>query len=102
MADEIAKLLDALSSSSSSSGDDNLAQRLRSDSSLKLGFHKLYSILKYSVTPIAQGDSGDNSTLGLQSLDSSQIQAVASLATAVVHATRSLSGFFFLFFFLIF
>ncbi|CAI9109909.1 OLC1v1009837C1 [Oldenlandia corymbosa var. corymbosa] len=90
MAEEIAKLVDALSSASPD--DDALSQRLRSDSSLSLGFRKLYSILKRCVTPIDDGDAaGANSKLGLQQLNLSQIQAVASIATAVVQATRSIA-----------
>lgn len=91
--EEIAKLIDALSPSSSSS-DGNFFQRLRSDSSLKLGFRKLYSILKFAVSPIdaVGGDIGERK-LGFELLEQTQIQAVASLATAVVNAARSLSGF---------
>lgn len=78
---EIAKLVDGLSS-----GDD-LSRRLRTDSSLNLGFLKLCSILRQAVEPTA--DDGDK--LGLQLWDQSQIQAVASLALALVNSTRSLS-----------
>ena len=93
MADqEIAKLIDALSSLSSSFSDDNFSKRLGTDSSLKLGLQKLYSILKYSVSPIAAVADGRDKKRGLEFLEQSQIQAVASLATAVVIATRSLSG----------
>ncbi|XP_027153889.1 auxin transport protein BIG [Coffea eugenioides] len=92
MADqEIAKLIDALSSLSSSFSDDNFSKRLGTDSSLKLGLQKLYSILKYSVSPIAAVADGRDKKRGLEFLEQSQIQAVASLATAVVIATRSLS-----------
>lgn len=95
MAEEIAKLVDALSCSS---GDVNLSEKLRSDSSLYLGFQKLYSILKYAVKPItSEDDTHTNSTkLGIELWDQSQIQALASLATAIVNATRSLSGIVFL------
>ncbi|CAN4082734.1 unnamed protein product [Withania somnifera] len=78
---DIAKLVDVLSS-----GDD-LSRRLRTDSSLNLGFQKLCSILQQAVEPTA--DVGDK--LGLQLWDQSQIQAVASLALALVNSTRSLS-----------
>lgn len=91
MAEEIAKFVDALSCSS---GDVTLSEKLRSDSSLYLGFHKLYSILKYAVKPITdEGDTHTNSTkLGIELWDQSQIQALASLATAIINATRSLSA----------
>lgn len=79
---EIAKLVDVLSS-----GDD-LSRRLRTDSSLNLGFQKLCSILRQAVEPSAD----DANKLGLQLWDQSQIQAVASLAFALVNSTRSLSG----------
>ncbi|XP_060191553.1 auxin transport protein BIG isoform X1 [Lycium barbarum] len=82
MDDEIAKLVDVLSS-----GGDDLSRRLRSDSSLNLGFHKLSSILKQAVQPVPN----DDNKLGLQLWDQSQIQAVASVALAVVNSTRSLS-----------
>ncbi|XP_009785858.1 auxin transport protein BIG isoform X1 [Nicotiana sylvestris] len=78
---EIAKLVDVFSS-----GDD-LSQRLRADSSLNLGFRKLCSILRQAVEPVA----GDGNKLGLQFWDQSQIQAVTSLALALVNSTRSLS-----------
>ncbi|XP_049346359.1 auxin transport protein BIG isoform X1 [Solanum verrucosum] len=78
---EIAKLVDVLSS-----GDD-LSIRLRADSSLNLGFQKLCSILQQSVEPTAD----DANKLGLQLWDQSQIQAVASLALALINSTRSLS-----------
>lgn len=78
---EIAKLVDVLSS-----GDD-LSRRLRTDSSLNLGFQKLCSILRQAVEPSAD----DANKLGLQLWDQSQIQAVASLAFALVNSTRSLS-----------
>lgn len=92
MAEEIAKLVDAFSSQSSS-GDVSLSQRLRSDSSLHLGFRKLYSLINYAVTPVddAHSDSSGKK-LGIELWDQSQIQAVASLAMEVVKATRSLSG----------
>lgn len=79
---EIAKLVDVLSS-----GDD-LSRRLRADSSLNLGFQKLCLILRQSVEPTAD----DANKLGLQLWDQSQIQALASLALALVNSTRSLSG----------
>ncbi|TMX03791.1 hypothetical protein EJD97_014195 [Solanum chilense] len=78
---EIAKLVDVLSS-----GDD-LSRRLRADSSLNLGFQKLCLILRQSVEPTAD----DANKLGLQLWDQSQIQALASLALALVNSTRSLS-----------
>ncbi|KAI5665767.1 hypothetical protein M9H77_15620 [Catharanthus roseus] len=46
MAEEIAKLVDAFSS-----------QSLRSDSSLHLGFRKLYSLINYAVTPVDDAHS---------------------------------------------
>lgn len=79
---EIAKLVDVLSSA------DDLSRTLRTDSSLNLGFQKLCSILRQAVEPTVN----DDNKLGLQLWDQSQIQAVASVALAVVNSTRSLSG----------
>ncbi|PHU27450.1 Auxin transport protein BIG [Capsicum chinense] len=78
---EIAKLVDVLSSA------DDLSRTLRTDSSLNLGFQKLCSILRQAVEPTVN----DENKLGLQLWDQSQIQAVASVALAVVNSTRSLS-----------
>ncbi|PHT91655.1 Auxin transport protein BIG [Capsicum annuum] len=78
---EIAKLVDVLSSA------DDLSRTLRTDSSLNLGFQKLCSILRQAVEPTVN----DDNKLGLQLWDQSQIQAVASVALAVVNSTRSLS-----------
>ncbi|XAR51615.1 Ubiquitin--protein ligase [Bertholletia excelsa] len=62
----------------------DLYQRLRSDSSLKQGFEKFYSILKLGVEPVANGK------LGFGCWEQSQVQAVASVAYAIAHASRSL------------
>jgi E3 ubiquitin-protein ligase UBR4 len=63
----------------------DLSQRIRSDSSLKLGFERLYLILKQGVQPAGNGK------LGLECWEHSQIQAVASVAYAIAFATRSLT-----------
>lgn len=89
MADEIATLVAALSS-------DDFSQRLRSDASasvLRVGFQKLYSILRQSVRPVDFDCGGDvGSKLGLEVWDQTQIHALACVSIAVVKAIRSLSG----------
>lgn len=91
MAEEIATLVAALSS-------DDFSQRLRSDASasvLRVGFQKLFSILRQSVRPVdfdsAAGGNG-GSKLGLEVWDPTQIHALACVSIAVVKAIRSLSG----------
>ncbi|KAL6961117.1 RING-type E3 ubiquitin transferase [Sarracenia purpurea var. burkii] len=64
---------------------NDLSQRLRSDSSLKLGLEKFYSILK-----LGAGDVG-NRKLGLEGWEKSQVEAASSLAYAIAYATRFLS-----------
>lgn len=92
MAEEIAALVAALSS-------DDFPQRLRSDASasvLRVGFQKLYSILRQSVRPVDFDSGGDGgkggSKLGLEVWDHTRIHALACVSIAVVKAIRSLSG----------
>lgn len=91
MAEELAKLVEAVSSTQS-----DLSLRLRTSSSLKLGLHHFYSILNYGVQAIDgenQSDFDDNAKkLGLQCWSISQIHSVCSLALLIATATRSLSG----------
>ena len=82
---EIGKLVEVLIEDKASSSSD-LSQRLRSDSSVKLGLEKFYSILKSGVEAIGDGK------LELERWSQPQIQAVCSVAYAVASATRSLSG----------
>ncbi|XP_059670492.1 auxin transport protein BIG [Cornus florida] len=79
---EIAKLVEALFEDKPSS---DLSQRLRFDSSIKLGLEKFYSILTHGVEAIGDGK------VGLERWDESQNQAVGSVACAIAYATRSLS-----------
>ncbi|KAL2499836.1 Auxin transport protein BIG [Abeliophyllum distichum] len=86
MTEEIAALVNVLSS-------DDLSLRLRSVESaslLKLGFKKLYSILKQSVKPIHYENSTGDGKLGLEVWDQAQIHALASVSLAVVNAARLL------------
>lgn len=80
---EIAVLVEAVFADKSPA---DLHRRLRSDSSLKLGFEKLYLILKDGV----QVDS--NGKLGFELWDLSQIQAVASIGYAIYSSVNSVSG----------
>ncbi|XP_051119264.1 auxin transport protein BIG [Andrographis paniculata] len=91
MAEEIAALVTALSS-------DDFAEKLRSDPSaheLRLGFQKLYSIVKQSVKPLdcdSGGDDGNASgKLGLEVWDRAQVHAIACVLIAVVKSVRSVS-----------
>ncbi|PIN17562.1 hypothetical protein CDL12_09775 [Handroanthus impetiginosus] len=91
MAEEIAALVVALSS-------DDFSEKLRSDASasvLRLGFQKLYSILRQSVKPVDFDNGGDDgktgSQLGLEVWDQARVHALACVAIAVVKAVRSLS-----------
>lgn len=84
---EIARLVEVLFDEAAPSSGD-LSHRLRSDSSLKLGLEKFYSILRLGVQPVGDG------RLGFECWDKAQVQAVCSLAYAVAYATRSVSGFF--------
>lgn len=95
MAEEIAALVAALSS-------DDFSQKLRSDASasvLRIGFQKLYSILRQSVKPVDFDNGGDDgkagSKLGLEVWDQARIHALACVSIAVVKAIRSLSGMLF-------
>ncbi|XP_052195482.1 auxin transport protein BIG isoform X2 [Diospyros lotus] len=80
---EIGKLVEVVFDDKASS---DLSQRLRSDSSLKLGLEKFYSILKLAVEAV-----GVNGELGFQGWEQSQVHAIGSLAYAIACATRSLS-----------
>ncbi|KAI3452175.1 hypothetical protein Pfo_008840 [Paulownia fortunei] len=91
MAEEIAALVTALSS-------DDFPQKLRTDASasvLRLGFQKLYSILRQSVRPVDFNNGGDDgkpgSNLGLEVWDQARIHALACVSIAVVKAIRSLT-----------
>ncbi|XP_042008662.1 auxin transport protein BIG-like [Salvia splendens] len=91
MAEEIAALVAALSS-------DDFSQKLRSDASaplLRVGFQKLYSILRQSVRPVDFDSGGDGGKgdckLGLEVWDQTRIHALACVSIAVVKAIRSLS-----------
>lgn len=64
----------------------DLHRRVRSDSSLKLGFEKLYLILKDSV------EVDSNGKLGFELWDQSQIQAVSSIGYAIYSSVNSVSG----------
>lgn len=94
MAEEIAALVAALSS-------DDFSRRFRSDASaplLRVGFQKLYSILRQSVRPVEFDDGGKSgSKLGLEVWDQARIHALACVSIAVVKAIRSLSGMSFTF-----
>ncbi|CAI9758716.1 unnamed protein product [Fraxinus pennsylvanica] len=86
MAEDIVALVNALSS-------DDLSIKLRSVESaslIKLGFKKLFSILKQSVKPIDYENSTGDRKLGLEVLDQAQIHALASVSLAVVNASRLL------------
>lgn len=85
MAEEIAKLVGVLFDDKSSSSSNDI--RLRSE---KLGLETLYLILKQGVEINSDGK------LGLQHWDQAQIQAVISVAYAIVSSTRSISGTFLL------
>ncbi|XP_023737665.1 auxin transport protein BIG [Lactuca sativa] len=80
MAEEIAKLVGVLFDDKSSSSSNDI--RLRSE---KLGLETLYLILKQGVEINSDGK------LGLQHWDQAQIQAVISVAYAIVSSTRSIS-----------
>ncbi|KAL3624091.1 hypothetical protein CASFOL_032907 [Castilleja foliolosa] len=91
MAEEIAALVGALSS-------DDFSQKLRSDASasvLRIGFEKLYSLLRQSVKPAEFDHRGDDgkagSNLELEFWDQAQIHALASVSIAVAKAIRTLS-----------
>ncbi|KAL8471843.1 hypothetical protein ACS0TY_029181 [Phlomoides rotata] len=91
MAEEIAALVAALSS-------DDFSQKLRSDASasvLRLGFQKLYSILRQSVKPVDSFNGGDDgkadSKLWLEVWDQDRIHALACVSIAVGKAIRSSS-----------
>ncbi|KAF7130273.1 hypothetical protein RHSIM_Rhsim10G0059600 [Rhododendron simsii] len=81
---EIARLVEVLFDETAPSSGD-LSHRLRSDSSLKLGLEKFYSILRLGVEPVGDG------RLGFECWDKAQVQAVCSLAYAVAYAARSIS-----------
>ncbi|KAL8124720.1 auxin transport protein BIG isoform X1 [Apium graveolens] len=79
---EIAVLVEAVFGDKSPA---DLHRRVRSDSSLKLGFEKLYLILKRSVEVDSDGK------LGFELWDQSQIQAVSSIGHAIYSAVNSVS-----------
>ncbi|KAK4477539.1 hypothetical protein RD792_016768 [Penstemon davidsonii] len=92
MAEEIAALVSALSSS------DDFSLKLRSDASasvLRLGFEKLDSMLRQSVRPVDSNNDGDGdgsgSKLGLEVWDQARVHALACVSLSVVKAFRSLS-----------
>lgn len=88
MADEIAALVAAVSS-------DDFSQKLRSDASaslLRIGFQKLYAILRQSVRPADSDNGGGGST---EVWDQAQFHALACVSIAVVKAIRSLSSMLF-------
>lgn len=80
---EIAVLVEAVFGDKSPA---DLHRRVRSDSSLKLGFEKLYLILKDSV------EVDSNGKLGFELWDQSQIQAVSSIGYAIYSSVNSVSG----------
>ncbi|KAI8020121.1 Auxin transport protein BIG [Camellia lanceoleosa] len=80
---EIARLIEVVFDDKASSSD--LSHRLRSDSSLKLGFENFYSILKLALQAIGDGK------LKFECWEQSQVQSLCSLAYAIAFATRSLS-----------
>lgn len=83
MADEIDKLVGVLFDEKPTSSSSDI--RLRSE---KLGLEKLYLILKHAV----QIETDSDGKLGLQRWDQAQIQAVVSVAYAIVSSIRSISG----------
>lgn len=89
MAEALAKLSESIYLDNNPITSSDLLQRLRSDSdsdSIRPGLQNLLLILKRGV------EAAEDGKLGLQSWTDSQIQAVYSLAYAVVSASRSLSG----------
>ncbi|XP_071733833.1 auxin transport protein BIG [Rutidosis leptorrhynchoides] len=82
MAEEIAKLVGVLFSDDKATSSSSNDIRLRSQ---KLGLEKLYLILKQGVQINSDGK------LGLQLWDLTQIQAVISVAYAIVSSIRSIS-----------
>lgn len=80
---EIAVLVEAVFGDKSPA---DLHRRVRSDSSLKLGFEKLYLILKSSV------EVDLNGKLGFELWDQSQIQAVSSIGNAIYSEINSVHG----------
>lgn len=93
MAEALAKLSESIYLDNNPITSSDLLQRLRSDSdsdsdsdSIRPGLQNLLLILKRGV------EAAEDGKLGLQSCTDSQIQAVYSLAYAVVSASRSLSG----------
>ncbi|XP_057522070.1 auxin transport protein BIG [Amaranthus tricolor] len=87
MADELAKLIEAVSAT-----QNDLCLRLRTSSSLKLGLYRFCSILNYGVKVIDDEKRNDiDIKLGLESWSVSQIHSVCSIATLIASASRSLS-----------
>uniref|UniRef100_A0A7N2MUC8 Homoserine dehydrogenase catalytic domain-containing protein n=1 Tax=Quercus lobata TaxID=97700 RepID=A0A7N2MUC8_QUELO len=65
----------------------DLLRKLRFEDSIRPAFQNFYLILKCGV----EASPEDGARLGLQSCKDSQIQAVASIASALAFASRSLS-----------
>ncbi|KAI4352364.1 hypothetical protein L6164_006625 [Bauhinia variegata] len=86
MAENLNRLSEALFVDSKSLSSHDLIQKLRSDDAIRLGLNSFLSILKRGVEVVGDG------RLGLESWDDSQIQAICSIAYAIVSASRSLSG----------
>ncbi|KAI4352365.1 hypothetical protein L6164_006625 [Bauhinia variegata] len=85
MAENLNRLSEALFVDSKSLSSHDLIQKLRSDDAIRLGLNSFLSILKRGVEVVGDG------RLGLESWDDSQIQAICSIAYAIVSASRSLS-----------
>ncbi|KAI4346740.1 hypothetical protein L6164_007612 [Bauhinia variegata] len=85
MAENLNRLSEALFVDSKPLSSHDLVQKLRSDDAFRLGLNSFHSILKRGVE--VDGDG----RLGLESWEDSQIQAICSIAYAIVFASRSLS-----------
>ncbi|KAF3945345.1 hypothetical protein CMV_028261 [Castanea mollissima] len=82
-----AGLAEALFSGSKPLSPTDLLRKLRSEDSIRPALQNFYLILKRGV----EASPDDGARLGLQSWNDSQIQAVASIASALASASRSLS-----------
>ena len=83
-----AGLAEALFAGSKPLSPADLLRKLRSEDSIRPALQNFYLILKRGV----EASPEDGARLGLQSWNDSQIQAVASIASALASASRSLSG----------
>ena len=83
-----AGLAEALFAGSKPLSPADLLRKLRSEDSIRPALQNFYLILKRGV----EASPEDGARLGLQSWNESQIQAVASIASALASASRSLSG----------